>query len=201
MVEDLTRARNRLGKFLLRHGRPWRGGSTRTKVYQAWLRAQQFDQLAMTQTFGHYLAVVEVRNQALDAVEADLVGWCGRPPFAWQVTRLAAYRGVTRLGALTLAAEVADWRRFAHASQFMGFCGLVPSELLQRQPGPPGPAHQGRQRPPPRAVGRVGLVLPAPAVCRSGDRQPTTRSRPCRRRPGVGGPAAPVRPLPHPGHP
>jgi len=128
MVEDLTRARNRLGKFLLRHGRPWRGGSTRTHAYQVWLRSQRFDQPAMTQTFGHYLAVVEVRNQALDAVEADLVGWCGRPPFDWQVTRLAAYRGITRLGALTLAAEVADWRRFAHASQFMGFCGLVPSE-------------------------------------------------------------------------
>jgi len=128
MVEDLTRARNRLGKFLLRHGRPWRGGSTRTKVYQTWLRAQRFDQPAMTQTFEHYLAVVEVRNQALDAVEADLVGWCARPPFDWQVARLAAYRGVTRLGALTLAAEVGDWRRFAHASQFMGFCGLVPSE-------------------------------------------------------------------------
>jgi transposase len=82
----------------------------------------------MTQTFGHYLAVVEVRNAQLDAVEADLAGWCDRPPLDWQVARLAAYRGVTRLGALTLAAEVADWRRFATASQFMGFCGLVPSE-------------------------------------------------------------------------
>ena len=113
----------------------------------------------MTQTFGHYLAVVEVRNQALDAVEADLVGWCGRPPLDWQVTRLAADRGSTRLGALTLAAEVADWRRFAHASQFMGCCGLVPSELLQRQPGPPRPAHQGRQRAP---AGPAGLGRPGP---------------------------------------
>jgi transposase len=128
MVADLTRARNRLGKFLLRHGRPWRGSSTRTHAYQAWLRAQRFDQPAMTQTFGHYLAVVEVRNAQLDAVEADLIGWCQQPPFDWQVTRLAAYRGVTRLGALTLAAEVADWRRFASANAFMGFCGLVPSE-------------------------------------------------------------------------
>jgi transposase len=128
MVEDLTRARNRLGKFLLRHGRPWRGGSTQTHAYQAWLRSQRFDHPAMTQTFDHYLAVVEVRNAQLDAVEADLAGWCARPPLDWQVTRLAAYRGVTRLGALTLAAEVCDWRRFATASQFMGFCGLVPSE-------------------------------------------------------------------------
>jgi transposase len=128
MVEDLTRARNRLGKFLLRHGRPWRGGSTRSHAYQAWLGSQRFDQPAMTQTFHHYLAVVEVRNTQLDAVEADLAGWCGRPPFDWQVARLAAYRGVTRLGALTLAAEVCDWRRFVTAKAFMGFCGLVPSE-------------------------------------------------------------------------
>jgi transposase len=35
---------------------------------------------------------------------------------------------VTRLGALTLAVEVADWRRFATDNAFMGFCGLVPSE-------------------------------------------------------------------------
>ena len=128
MVEDLTRARNRLGKFLLRHGRVWRGGTTWTLKHQAWLGSQRFEQPAMAQTFGHYLAVVEVRNAHLDAVEADLAGWCDRPPFDWQVARLAAYRGITRLGALTLAAEVADWRRFATASQFMGFCGLVPSE-------------------------------------------------------------------------
>jgi hypothetical protein len=35
----------------------------------------------------------------LDAIEAELVGWCDRSPFDWQVARLAAYRGVTRLGA------------------------------------------------------------------------------------------------------
>ncbi len=79
MVQDLTRARNRLGKFLLRHGRVWRGGSTWTLKHQAWLGSQRFDEPAMTQTFGHYLAVVEVRNVQLDAVEADLVGWCDRP--------------------------------------------------------------------------------------------------------------------------
>jgi hypothetical protein len=82
MVEDLTRARNRLGKFLLRHGRPWRGGSTRTHVYQVWLRSQRFDQPAMTQTFGHYLAVVEVRNAQLDAVEADTRMVAKVPPHA-----------------------------------------------------------------------------------------------------------------------
>jgi transposase len=195
MVEDLTRARNRLGKFLLRHGRPWRGGSTRTHAYQAWLRSQRFDQPAMAQTFGHYLAVVEVRNTQLDAVEADLAGWCGQPPFDWQVARLAAYRGVTRLGALTLAAEVADWRRFATANAFMGFAA-GPKRILQRQPGPPGSPHQGRQRAPARPAGRVGLVLPAPPLGRCGTGPPPARPGPGSDRPGVGGAAAPDRPLP-----
>jgi transposase len=163
MVEDRTRARNRLGKFLLRHGRAWHGGSTRTLTYQAWLRAQRFDQPAMAQTFGHYLAVVEVRNTQLDAVEADLAGWYGRPPFDWQVARLAAYRGITRLGALTVAAEVADWRRFASANAFMGFCGLVPSEYSSGNS-----VHRGRLTKAGNAHLRaqlawVGLVVSAPS--------------------------------------
>ena len=201
MVQDLTRARNRLGKFLLRHGRVWRGGATWTLKHQAWLGSQRFEQPAMAQTFGHYLAVVEVRNAQLDAVEADLAGWCDRPPLDWQVARLAAYRGVTRLGALTLAAEVADWRRFATAGQFMGFCGLVPSELLQRQHRPPRPAHQGWQCAPARPAGRVGLGLPAPPRRRRADRPPPAGPATGGRRPGVESPAAPVRPVPGSGRP
>jgi hypothetical protein len=72
--------------------------------------------------------VVATRHAQLEAVEADLAAFIDRLPFAGQVARLAAYRGVTRLGGLTLAAEVCDWRRFGRAAQFMGFCGLVPSE-------------------------------------------------------------------------
>jgi transposase len=134
MVEDLTRARNRLLKFLLRHGRVWRGGSTWTHKHHAWLAAQRFAQPALAQTFSHYRAVLEVRMAHLDAVEADLAEWCARAPFAEQVARLSAYRGVTRLGALTLASEVCDWRRFPRASAFMGFCGLVPSEYSTSTP-------------------------------------------------------------------
>ena len=41
---------------------------------------------------------------------------------------LDAYRGIAELTALTLAAEVVDWHRFATARAFMGFTGLIPSE-------------------------------------------------------------------------
>jgi transposase len=128
MVEDLTRARNRLTKFLLRHSRIWRGGSNWTHKHEAWLAAQHFDEAALKTTFEHYRAVVLSRDAQLAAVEADLNVWIARAPFAVPVRRLAAYRGVTAMGALSLQAEVCDWRRFGRAAQMMGFVGLVPSE-------------------------------------------------------------------------
>jgi transposase len=78
--------------------------------------------------FAHYRAVLAARDAQLEAIQADLAGWYDRAPFADAVHRLAAYRGITRLGALTLASEVCDWRRFPRAAAFSGFCGLVPSE-------------------------------------------------------------------------
>ncbi len=50
MVADLTRARNRLTKFLLRHGRVWRGGSNWTHKHHAWLGAQTFGEEALRVT-------------------------------------------------------------------------------------------------------------------------------------------------------
>jgi transposase len=128
MVIDCTRAKHRLLKFLLRHGRVWRGGDNWTLKHQAWIAAQRFDEPAMQTTFEHYRATLEAREAAIANIEADLVLWFDQAPFADAVTRLGAYRGVTGLGALTLASEVCDWRRFSSAATFMGFCGLVPSE-------------------------------------------------------------------------
>jgi hypothetical protein len=148
----------------------------------------------MTQTDGHHLAAVQVRNQALDAVEADLVGWCERPPFDGQVARLAAYRGVTRLGALRLAAEVGDWRRIVTANAFMRLVGWsqasLPAAARSTAAGSPGPATPtcGRSwwsRPGPTGTGRV-LAASSPAASRALT-PGSSRAR--------GGAAAPGRPL------
>jgi transposase len=128
MVIDRTRARHRLGKFLLRHGRIWRGGDNWTLKHQAWILAQHFDDLALEATYAHYRATLTAREVAVEAIDADLACWYGRPPFADTVARLSAYRGITHLGALSLAAEVCDWRRFGTAGTFMAFTGLTPSE-------------------------------------------------------------------------
>jgi transposase len=128
VVEDRRRARQRLGKFLLRHGRVYRAGAAWTVGHERWLAGQTFDEPALSATYARYRAAVSARDGELAAIEADLAVFYDRDPFADQVRRLAAYRGVDRLGALTLASEVCDWRRFPRATAFMGFTGLVPSE-------------------------------------------------------------------------
>jgi transposase len=128
LVDDRSRARRRLQAFLLRHGRVYRAGACWAGKHQRWLGTQHFDAPQLQATFAHYRAVAATRDAQVTAIEADLAEAATKPPFAGAVVRLAAYRGVGQLGALSLAAEVGDWRRFAHAAGFMAFTGLVPSE-------------------------------------------------------------------------
>jgi transposase len=91
MVADRTRARHRLGMFLLRHGRAWRGGNAWTLTHERWLLAQRFQEPALAATYAHYRAVLDARDAQLEAIDADLAGWYDRAPFADAVHRLAAY--------------------------------------------------------------------------------------------------------------
>ena len=127
-ITDRRRARQRLSSFLLRHDRVWRGASSWTVAHREWLRATRFEDAALNATYARYLATATMREVDVDAVEADLEPWFTHALFGDAVMRLGAYRGIDRLGALTLASEVCDWRRFATAGGFMSFCGLVPSE-------------------------------------------------------------------------
>jgi transposase len=133
LIADRTRTRHRLGKFLLRHDRIWRGGKPWTAKHEQWLLGQRFDQAALRASYAHYRAMLTAREAELAAVEADLAHWFSHGPFTDAVARLVAYRGVAHLGALTIASEVGDWRRFATAGAFMGFTGLVPSEYSSGQ--------------------------------------------------------------------
>jgi transposase len=128
LVTDRTRARHRLIKFLLRHNVVFREGSHWTMRHEAWLAKVTFDDEALSRTYARYRSVLSGLDAELAAVEADLRCYFEEGPFAECVARLAAYRGVTELGALALGAEVGDWARFPRASSFMGFCGLTPAE-------------------------------------------------------------------------
>jgi transposase len=128
LVIDRTRARHRLLKFLLRHGVVFREGAHWTMRHEAWLAKVRFEEQALTRTYARYRSVLAGVDAELAAVEGDLRCYLEDGPFQETVARLSAYRGMTELGALSLGAEVGDWRRFPRAPSFMGFCGLTPTE-------------------------------------------------------------------------
>lgn len=111
VVGDRTRIRHRVSKFLLRHDRVWRESAWTVK-HERWLTRQRFDDPALRSTYAHYRAMLCAREAELAAVEADLAHWYTHGPFTDAVARLCAYRGVACVGALTIASEVGDWRRF-----------------------------------------------------------------------------------------
>ena len=132
LVIDRTRSRHRLSKFLVRHGVVYREGVQWTAAYERWLAQLRFDDAALRQTFSHYRAIVEGLDAHVAAVESDLKCYLEAGPFADAVARLSAYRGVTELGALTLSAEVCDWRRFPRADLAHGVLRAGALRVLKR---------------------------------------------------------------------
>jgi transposase len=73
------------------------------------------------------------------------------------VRRLAAYRGIIGLGALTVASEVCDSRRFPRAAAVTGLLRLTPRVSASGTSTRRGHITKNRQRPPARPTGGVGL--------------------------------------------
>jgi transposase len=126
---DQLRARHRLSKFLLRHGRRFTGTKKAwSKRHGDWLRTQAWPLAALEQTHAAYLRAVEEAGARLATVEQDLRSLLTLEPLRLRVERLRCYRGINDLTALTIAAELGDPRRFPTAPSTMAYVGLVPSE-------------------------------------------------------------------------
>ena len=126
---DLLRARHRLGKFLLRHGRRFTATkSTWSQRHHAWLRAQAWPLPALAQTHEAYLRAVDEAVARLRTVEAQLQALVMFEPLRDRVHRLRCFRGMDDITALTIAAELGDARRFPSARGLMAYVGLIPSE-------------------------------------------------------------------------
>jgi transposase len=126
--KDLTAARNRLGKFLLRHGHAYRNGRGWTDRYWRWLRARHFERECERLTFDHYVREVEHLGSRRADLDREIERVARTNPFATPVAKLVCLRGISTLGAMALIAEIGDFRRFETPRQLMAFVGLVPRE-------------------------------------------------------------------------
>jgi transposase len=130
--KDQLRARHRLGKFLLRHGRrPPMGVKAWTMKYLEWVKREvHFEQMAQEATLLDYLHEVEhlaARIARLDGAITEAVK-CSPPQMRAVIEALQALRGIAQISAATVVAEVGELSRFAKAKQLMAYAGIVASE-------------------------------------------------------------------------
>jgi transposase len=122
------KARQQLKALLLRHGRRYSGKTSWTAAHERYLATVSFAHRAQNIAFVEYRQAVseaQARVERLsEALAQELEHWRMRP----LVQALMTLRGVDRLVAMTLVAELGELKRFAHPRELMGYLGLVPSE-------------------------------------------------------------------------
>jgi transposase len=126
--KDLTAARHRLSKFLIRHGRIFSAGSNWTQRHWQWLRQQTFERECERLTLEHYILQVEHLVERRALLEREIARIAETKPYAESVGKLSCLRGISVLSAMVLLVEIHDFRRFRSPRQLMAFLGLVPSE-------------------------------------------------------------------------
>lgn len=130
--EDLKRlerqAKQRLLAFLLRHGRRYSGKSRWTQAHFRWLETLKFNHPVQQIVVQEYVDTVQALGRRVAALEIQVEKAGTESAFAQQIQGYMALRGVNRLTATTLVAEIGDLQRFPTAPQLMKFLGVVPSE-------------------------------------------------------------------------
>jgi transposase len=162
-VREQRNARHRLKALLLRNGMPYTGKSAWTAAHLRWLADLKLPQPTQQIAFQEYLHAVSDATHRITRLEQALrdalTGWTLAPI----VDALQALRGVSLITAVTLVAEVQDFRRFANPRQLMAYLGLVPGEDSSGQRRRQGAITKAGNAPARRALVEVAHLYRHPA--------------------------------------
>jgi transposase len=123
-----TQSRQRLNAFLLRHGKRFDGKSKWTLSHFRWLETIKCDFPSQQIVLQEYIDTVLHMQNRIKALDKQ-IELAGNESTLWPlIQNYMALRGVSRLVATALAAELGDITRFANAPHLMAYLGLVPSE-------------------------------------------------------------------------
>ena len=126
--DDLKRAKQRMLKFLLRHGYMYENTRYWTGKYRKWLKTLTFEMPVDKTVFEQYLYTIENIEERVGRIELQIKEIAESPRYKERVRKFRAFKGVDYIIALSLVTEIGDFNRFPTAAAFMSYIGLVPSE-------------------------------------------------------------------------
>jgi transposase len=103
-----------------------------TQKYMTWIKEQvHFDQPALESTLLDYVHEVEHMAERIERLEKSIDEAIEQAPAEMRavVEALQALRGVAKITAVSIVAELGSLSRFENPRQLMGYSGLVASEF------------------------------------------------------------------------
>jgi transposase len=132
LQREVTKSRHYILKFLARRGFIYRAGLHWRPAHYTWLRqlTGATSPLAPEDrlVFGEYFALLEYKLSRRDALDQHIAAIALTPAYASTVATLQCFRGLQVHGAMVLATELVDWRRFDSPRKLMAYLGFVPRE-------------------------------------------------------------------------
>jgi transposase len=128
VLEDVTRRRHRLSRFLLRHGLKYRLGKAWSKGHWLWIRSLRFEDPHLQTVHKEYCIGLQEALEQLSRFDQYVEEISQQAEYKRAADFLMAFRGIKAITALTIMAEAIDLRRYVSAPTFMSSVGIVPSE-------------------------------------------------------------------------
>lgn len=129
---EILKSRHYILKFLARRGFVYRDGTHWCTPHRRWLEhlTSETSPLAPADrlVFREYHALLAYKLQRRDELDRQIEQLALTPALAAAVARLQCFRGIALQGAMVLATEIVDWRRFERPGQLAAYLGLVARE-------------------------------------------------------------------------
>jgi transposase len=129
---EILKSRHYILKFLARRGFVFRDGTNWCTPHLRWLEhlTTEHSPLASADrlVFREYHALLQFKLQRRDELDREIERLTELPTLAPMVKRLQCFRGIALQGAMVLATEIVNWRRFERPTQLAAYLGLVSRE-------------------------------------------------------------------------
>ena len=165
--ENLKRQKQRLSKFLLRHGLVFdevnaagRRKSNWTCAYWSWIKSISFGEKADNDTFTFYVDAVRQAEEDKRRLEKLVADEVSKPRWKKRIDSLRCLKGIDVMTAADIVFEAGEFARFRNARSFAAWLRSYPFRALQRGKSCPGRHHQGRQQASEEGDGGGGVTLP-----------------------------------------
>lgn len=155
----LSKARQHLGGFLLRHGKIYSGVRTWTQAYRRWLTTVRFDHPAQQIVLQDYIDAVTDAERRVDRLTRQITEHLPDWSMAPVAAAIQAMRGVALINAVTIVAEVGDFFPVRQPPTIDGLSWSGPVRAVEWRRGAAWRDHKGRQYPSASRLDRGSLDL------------------------------------------